>query len=244
MMRLKAFIAVSLLTATARACFFAPYTPEDTHLYRIMEDISLYEYYPDRLYREYFMRGFDFRKENLKLWREQTGTKMSDERLEAVVYGKKVFDSDEAFKGFYEANRCLETAKNVQKIRDVMADPWYFPSSRGGGGQYSMSLEELVERCRGEANGVFRGRYVLQALRCLNTLRRWDDSVEYWEQQRDSMSRDIIFTMAEREAAAAYHQTGNDAVAADIYARVGDIASLRLCIRFSARPNSDARSLA
>ena len=228
-MRLKSFLAISLLTTTVRACYFSPYIPEDTHLYRIMEDVSLYEYYPDVLNREYFYQNFDNKKENLQLWREQTGTKMSDERLEFVVYRMKPNNVSEFFYGQPEANCCLETAKNVQKIRDAMADPWYFPSSRGGGGPYVLCLEELVERCKREAHGVFRGRYVLQALRCLNTLRRWDESVEYWEKQRDTLSRDIIFTMAEREVAAAYRQIGNNGVAADIYARVGDMASLRMC---------------
>ena len=228
MTRLKTFLAVSLLTTTACACVYAPYSPDDAHLYRIMEDIGMYAEYPYNDYRMYDVQGFDFRKENLKLWREQTGTKMSDERLEAIVYGKYSGGTHDMFYDSDEANHCLRTARNVQKIRDATGDPWYFPSSRGGG-EYTQALEELVETCKNCAEGMFRGRYVLQALRCLNTLRRWDDSIEFWEQQRDSLSHDVIFTMAEREAAAAYHQTGNDSIAADIYARVGDIASLRMC---------------
>lgn len=226
-MRLKLFLAISLLTTTASACCYDPYSPKDTHLYRIMEDIGPYVEYPFNDYRIYDMKGFDFRKENLKLWRQQTGTKMSDEHLEAIIYGNYASGSHNVFFDSEEAGYCLKVARNVQKIRNAMNDPWYFPSSRSS--DYMQALEELVETCHNRAEGVFRGRYVLQGLRCLNTLRRWDDSIEFWEQQRDSLTHNVIFTMAEREVAAAYHQMGNDSIAADIYARVGDIASLRMC---------------
>ena len=229
-MRLKLFIAVSLLAMKAIACGFDPYTAADTYLYRIMEDISSYDKpYLDKYCRDYFMRSFDFREENLRLWREQTGTKMSDEHLRMLVYGKGTDIGKDFFNNCQEASECLDKAKSIQKIREAMADPWYFPSSRYQGGKYTQPLEELAEECRQKANGVFRGRYVLQALRCYNTIRRWEESIELWEQQRDSLPDDVIRTMAEREVAAAYHKTGNDSIAADIYARIGDIASLRMC---------------
>lgn len=226
-MRLKLFLISSLLAVKIIACSYSPYTPKDTYLYRIMEDISLYDDYTSYS-REYLVRSFDFREENLRLWREQTGTRMSDEHLRIAIYGDKAnagktcFNSNDAFE-------YLETAKNVQDIRKAMADPWYFPSDSWSCGKYTLNLEELVEKCKENATGVFRGRYVLQALRCLNTLRRWQEAIDFWELQRDSLSKDVIQIMAEREVAAAYHQSGKDSIAADIYARVGDIASLRLC---------------
>ena len=229
-MRLKLFIAASSLAMKAIPCCFDPYTAADTYLYRIMEDISSYDSPCFDIYcRDYFMRSFDFREENLRLWREQTGTKMSDEHLRMLVYGRNADLEKEIFNNCQEASECLEKVKSIQKIREAMADPWYFPSSRYKGGKYTQSLEELAEECRQGANGIFRGRYVLQTLRCYNTLRRWEESIELWEQQRDSLSDDVIRTMAEREVAAAYHKTGNDSIAADIYARIGDIASLRMC---------------
>lgn len=229
-MRLKIFLAVSLLAAKAVACTFTTYTPSDTYLYRIMEDISSYtEPCLDYYSRTYFNRSFDFRQENLRLWREQTGTKMSDERLELLVYGRACDVPKDAFNNCIKANELLKTAKEVQRIRKAMSDPWYFPRDKYGRGIYTSSLEDLAEECRQNANGVFRGRYVLQGLRCLNATRNWSDAIEFWEQQRDSLPDDVIRTMAEREVAAAYHQMGSDSIAADIYARVGDIASLRFC---------------
>ncbi len=227
-MRLKLFLAVSLSALQAMACSYAVYQPVDCRLYRIMEDISFYEhdYLPNN--REYLMGNFDYRQENLRLWREQTGTKMSDERLEKVIYGRHSEEDLKAFDDPYGADYYLRIARNVQKIREAMADPWYFPSNRSGGA-YTESLEELAETCREEAKGVLRGRYVLQGLRCLNSMRSWQESIDFWEEQRDSLPKDVIYTMAEREVAAAYHQTEQDSIAADTYARVGDIASLRMC---------------
>ena len=222
-MRLKLFLAVSLLAGKAAACTYCPYTPDDTYLYQIREDVSQYYFTQD-----YFLKRFDFCDENLCLWREQTGTKMSDDRLRMLIYGNNTDVDKAGFSNCQEANDCLETIKSVQRIRKAMADPWYFPSGRNGG-EYATSLEELVDECRQRAEGLFRERYVLQGLRCLNTLRRWDESVEFWEQQRDSLPDNFIRSMAEREAAAAYLRTGNDSIAASIYSRIGDIASLRMC---------------
>lgn len=226
-MKLKVFLVSSLLATKAVACSYSPYIPSDAYLYRIMEDISLYDNYSFHS-REYLIKGFDYREENLQLWREQTGTKMSDERLIALVYGNHTTTSNSSFNGI-DALEYLKIAKNVQKIRKALADPWYFPEDKWVCGQYTYNLEDMVEQCKANARGVLRGRYVLQALRCLNTLRKWYDSIELWEVQRDSLSNDVIRTMAEREVAAAYLHVGKDSVAADIYARVGDIESLRMC---------------
>lgn len=227
MKRLSLFLAVSLLTGAARGCYFAPYTPGDAHLYRIMEEVALYEtegYCPQR---RYLWQKFDYQEENLRLWREQTGTTVSDGLLRQAIYDagasellNTVLGDDD------EAKCCLTTAREVSRVRALMADPWYFPSKAS---YESGTLEELLETCREHLSGDFRGRYVLQALRCLNSMYRSAECVELWEQQRDSMDRDVVFRMAEREAAAAYHRTGRDDVACDIYARVGDIASLRMC---------------
>lgn len=227
-MRLKLFTAISLLAAEVCACYIPPYTPADTYIYRIMEDVSLYSA-SSSYSRYYLMRDFDFCDENLRLWREQTGTRMPDEILRILIYGNNATIDRIGFRNCPEANECLETIKNVQDIRKAMADPWYFPSSSYNNGKYTLSLEELVDKCKERAHGMFRGRYVLQGLRSLNTLRRWEEAVDLWEQQKDSMTADFIYTMAEREAAAAYLRQGNDSIAASIYSRIGDIASLRMC---------------
>ena len=227
-MRLKVFLAVSVFATKVCACSFSPYTPDDSYLYRILEDESFFSDYPYSTC-EYYMRSFDFCDENLRLWREQTGTKMSEEKLKELIYGNNANIDMVGFNNCLEANECLEIIKNVQKIRNAMADPWYFPSDSWSGGKYSLSLESLADECRERAKGMFRERYVLQGLRCLNSLRRWGESIEFWEQQRDSIPDNFIRIMAEREVAAAYRQAGQDSIAASIYSRVGDIASLRMC---------------
>lgn len=227
-MRLKVFLAVSVFATKVCACGFSPYTPDNSYLYRILEDESIFSEYPYSTC-EYFMRSFDFCDENLRLWREQTGTKMSEEKLRELIYGNNADVDMVGFNNCLEANECLEIIKNVQKIRKAMADPWYFPSNNWGCGKYSLSLESLSDACKERAKGMFRERYVLQGLRCLNSLRRWGESIEFWEQQRDSIPDNFIRTMAEREVAAAYRQAGQDSIAASIYSRVGDIASLRMC---------------
>ena len=226
-MRLKLFLAANLLQAACFACSYETYTPEHCSLYRIIETPAPFPY--ESFYwteaRQYLQQNFNFEEENLQLWRQQTGTTLCDNCLRDVVYGTK--DISYAFSDT-AAVACLQTARTVARIRNAMADPWYFPASNRDGGEYTPSLEELAETCKEHAGGIFRGRYALLALRCLTSMRRWTEAIDFWEQQKPHLPADVIRTMAEREAAAAYFRSGDTAQAADIYARVGDIRSLRI----------------
>lgn len=225
-------IASLLATLAGHCCCVEPWLPCDLMLYRVTTD-SMAMYCRQYNYTGPRLRDRDIfgKQQNLELWRQETGGKVSMEMMEKLVYGqalenlKNIPLSDEAI-------AYLRTAKSIERVRKKLIDPWYFPNSRNGAGEHSGMLTELLDECLRHTSGKLGHRYTLLALRCYNALRRYTEAVTFWERQQKRMPRNIIYDMAEREAAAAYKGTGERRKAANIYGRLGDIRSLRFVREF------------
>ena len=77
--------------------------------------------------------------------------------------------------------------------------------------------------------GRFLGRYVLQGLRALFTLHRYDDCINWWDEVEERIPDDVIKRMSMRYVAGAYFNTGDTEQAKALYGRAGDIESLLYC---------------
>lgn len=235
MKSLRAYITISLLLASLNciACWFPITSPTDNMMYRLMEDVSPYYKYYDRPYFDPSTNSVSneyFRAENIKLWRKQTNTKISDKQIADYVY---TFTADElkahqeaCIKDLgEEAYKFLVYAKQCEKAREEMNDPWYYPTKND---LLVQTLEGIAERGM-NAHGKYFNRHVLQAIRALVAIRRDSTTVSFWEKAKPKMENDIIRTMAERHVASAYKRIGDNATARKIYARVGDLTSLYSC---------------
>lgn len=231
MKKSRIFTIISLLTIACRAlgCWVPNPLSEDNMIYRLVEDVSPYYRYSDNhslLYRVQNPTG----KENLDLWRKQTGTKLSDESLKWFVYKSTMEElkqkREKAIKVFgQDGYRLLLLAKECESFRDYINDPWYYPYK---GDTLFQSLEDKLTETT-SYRGRYATRYALQAVRMLVSLKRYQEAVTYWEDYAKGLDRDIVKDMAEQHVARAYLMEGDAATAANIYARHGDLNSLLMC---------------
>lgn len=223
-----------LICLSSMACWYQIPCSRDNMIFRLMEDVSPYYHYNwEPYYSPTNSAEVDrhFRAENIKLWRKQTHTTITDEEIERYVYTytEKELKAHKASccKNMGEdAYKFLLFAKKCEATRQEINDPWYYPTK---GQPLVKTLQKISEKVVTPRDKYFN-RYVLQSLRAMITIRRDYMAVDLWEKAEPSMEHDIIRTMAERVVARAYLKVGNTAKARKIYARVGDIASLYECV--------------
>lgn len=231
MSRLRTSIIISMLAVACRAwaCYWEGPFNVDNMVYRLVEDVSPYYHYADNHALKY-PGCIDTESQNLKLWRKQTGTTVSDDRLRWMVYGSTTAElracKEDVQKALgADAYRLLVIAKECEAMRDYLNDPWYYPLDND---PMLLDMEPYVKEAKAY-DGKLASRYALQTLRMLVSLKRYDEAMDYWEVKDKSLPHDVTRDMAEREAARAYLCHGDTLKAARIYARHGDIRSLYRC---------------
>ena len=235
-MKSRLFLTISLalfLTGpAARACWCGGYSPRDYMMYRAYADY-LTGRVPDS--------DFNYEaRENCLLWQAQTGGKATLEDIYHVVYkvtpeeycrfprikGGKTFVN--ALRSDWMAEEALTLAKRCEDIRARMASPWWYPSKED---PETASLEDIVEQARAYRSGRFLGRYVLQGIRALFTLHRYDECINWWDEVEAQLPDDVIKRMAMRYVAGAYWNIGESRTAKEMYGKAGDVESLLYCTR-------------
>lgn len=235
MKRLRAYTIISLLSTSLScvACWYPTPTPRDNMIYRLVEDVSSYYIYDSAPYFNPSNNSVSneyFRTENIKLWRKQTNTTISDKEIERFVY---LFSADElkahkesCIKNLGEdAYEFLVYAKICEQTREEMNDPWYYPTKND---PLANILQEISDKGMDSQNKYFN-RYVLLTIRALVAIHKDNAAVAFWEKAKPKMGNDIILTMAERHVAMAYNKIGYHSTARKIYARIGDLTSLYCC---------------
>ena len=247
-MRLIRYIVASLLLCVSTdlsACSWDLSHAGNVLLYRIMPlDESDYSHYDTTWSSDCMLhRSVDYKEENLLLWQQQTSTVIPLNDIEYVVYkadigylrelqkGKTVADKHENtfVKWISDHKRTdiidlLILAKKNEQIISSMNDPWYY---RVEDSEHFQVLAEIVEKCQAYKSGPLLGRYALQMVRALCALREYQDCVNYWNDVEKDVPDCAVKKMAELKVASALYKTGKQDGALEIYAKYGDVASIR-----------------
>ncbi|MBR5067819.1 MAG: hypothetical protein IKX25_00295 [Bacteroidales bacterium] len=214
-------------------------------LYRIMplDETDYYDYLTTWSSDQMLHRKVDYKADNLLLWQQQTSPDILLDDIERIVYRTdedylmRVREHPEPSDGqnntfmrwILAQHRTdildfLILAKQSEKVRFSMNDPWYYDVKDG---YHYRVLEEVVEQCRQYTSGPLLGRYALQMVRALCTLRQYQACADYWDAIRGKLGNDAVAKMTELRAAAALYKVGRSDEAFSIYARHGDVASIR-----------------
>jgi len=246
-MRLTRYIAVStllLFTTGIYACSWFPSHSGNVLLYRIMPlDESDYSHYETSWDSDFKLHHMDYKADNLKLWQQQTSPDITLGDIEHVVYtteasflkkNKNIIErtslKHNTFAKWIADNKrtdildFLIMAKESEDVRSSMNDPWYYHVEDNS---HYRILETIVERCRKYISGPLLGRYALQMVRALCSLRQYEDCTSYWDSIKGKLDEDVIKKMAELRAAEALYKTGRKEEALNIYAKHGDVSSIR-----------------
>ena len=244
-MRLKRYITVSQLlfiAITSFACGWWPTNSGNVLLYRIMPlDETDYEKYSTTWESDYMLHsGVDYKADNLRLWQKQTSLDLCIDDIEFIVYKadigylqnieKQESHQDNSFAKWIVANKrtdiidFLILAKQSEEVRFSINDPWYYDVKDS---YHYKILEDVTEKCRQYKFGPLLGRYALQMVRALCTLRKYEECAQYWDRIKGKLSNDAIKKMTELRAASALYKVGREDEALEIYTRHGDVASVR-----------------
>ncbi|MBQ2143392.1 MAG: hypothetical protein II204_09600, partial [Alistipes sp.] len=181
------------------------------------------------------------REANCREWQMLTDRNIPLDDIEYVVYempidsyevfcAKQVCTLDNAFAQWIkrydpEIVEFLLLAKRNEEIRFRYSSKWYYPSMKVGG---PMTLEDVVEQSLSADSERLRDRYLLQALRALNTLGCYEECLVLWNAEisllpEDNLMRQHMLPLV----ASAYYRTGEVDKAMLFYASFGDVGSMR-----------------
>ena len=190
--------------------------------------------------------------ENCLLWQEQCGTSASVDDIYEIVYltslddlrailrhkgaGRKIAKSNPFAAALWkdrEAVELLVLAKECEASRAELNSPWYYPASRD---ERPFGLDDIARKAGEYEGSRFAGRYALQRIRALFSLKDYDECINYWNDVACRLNDDVVKQMAERYVAGAFFRTGDTERAKECYIRLGAINDLYYCFKDDATP--------
>lgn len=182
----------------------------------------------------------NIKETNCHHWQSLTHRDIPLEDIEYVVYtmplaeyeafyAMAVYYEDNAFAQWIKRNDpeimdFLLLAKRNEHMRFQYSSKWYYPTMKVGG---PVSLEEIVEQSLGSQSVRLRDRYLLQAVRALTTLKRYDECLELWDREISLLPKDnFMRRLCYEYIAGAYYHTGDVERAMLMFASYGDTGSM------------------
>lgn len=182
----------------------------------------------------------NMKETNCRHWQSLTHRDIPLEDIEYVVYtmplaeyeafyAMAVYYEDNAFAQWIKRNDpeimdFLLLAKRNEHMRFQYSSKWYYPTMKVGG---PVSLEEIVEQSLGSQSVRLRDRYLLQAVRALTTLKRYDECLELWDREISLLPKDnFMRRLCYEYIAGAYYHTGDVERAMLMFASYGDTGSM------------------
>lgn len=181
------------------------------------------------------------RETNCHHWQNLTSREIPLDDIEYVVYtmpleeyeafcATEKYMGNNAFAQWIKRNdsdivEFLLLAKRNEEIRFRYISKWYYPTMKVGG---PASLEEIIDAALASDSERLRDRYLLQAVRAMTTLKRYDECLELWNREISLLPEDNFMRRLCREyIAGAYYHTGDVDKAMMMFASYGDTGSMR-----------------
>ena len=235
------YLLISLLamltTGEAFACWYDWYDVSGYYMYRVYEE-------PSKVASK--TESGDLAPEvaaNCAAWQQLTSEAISVQEIYEVVYKmpladfKKMCDNREAnyenkfAEWITKRDRAildfLLLAKNNEYIRSKRNSRWYYPTMDIG---VDITIEQVIEKALSAKDARLRDRYLLQAIRALFSLARYEECVTLWESEVAKLpAENIMRKHIQPYIAGAEFRLNNPTKAIDYFAQVGDIESMLFC---------------
>lgn len=177
---------------------------------------------------------------NLREWQAMTSADIPLDDIEKVVYKMTLeeyetlcslerYTGDNMFARWIKERDAaimefLLLAKRNERIRFQYNSLWYYPSMKVNG---PTTLEEIIDKSLHCSDSRLRSRYMLQAMRAMFTLNRYDECLELWHKEFEQLPMDDAMRRhAYMYVAGSLYHTGKVDEALKIYAMAGDIDSI------------------
>lgn len=201
-----------------------------------------------------------YKQENLRLWQKLISERIPLNDIEQVVYKDDSKTINDIIGGYDESASTdnlfyvylknthdseladfLITAKELEKRRNAINSPWYYPSSRDSS-DVTGDFQDIVDKCKSYTGSRIKDRYALQAVRALFASRCYDKCVSYFNEAFQEIPDDNLFKrMAQGYVAGCWYRLGNVDMANEYFAQSGDFYSIKTDnpVAFMAERNPD-----
>ena len=234
-------LLISVLTLfaleNASACWYSAYSPGGYYMYRVYQDNSSAQ----RISSRDLYPGSD---ENCKEWQKLTSENIPLDHIYKVVYEMSLEDIEKIYynKKSQYVNRFLDwivknddeileflyLAKYNENIRLKKASPWYYPT---GDDEIGQSLQWVVDFSLANETEYLRDRYLLQAMRALFTLQKYQECITLWEDEGSKLPGDnLMRQLMEQYAVGANFHVNRSEKDIEFFANIGDIESVLYCL--------------
>lgn len=225
----------TLYIGEAHACWFDWYYVDEYYMYRV------YDTNPEPyIHVEGCYPGAG---NNCKSWQKLTSDTIPLEDIYKVVYSmsleefEKMYDNRNAT---YE-NKFAEwitkkdtaildflyVAKNNEYLRVKRNSRWYYPTMKIGA---KMTIEDIANKSLAATDTRLRDRYLLQAVRALFSMQRYQECIDIWEKEASKLPlNNLMRKMIQPYIAGAEFRTNNSEKALKYFAQIGDIESILFC---------------
>lgn len=228
------------------ACWSPSYTPAAYYMYRVSN--------PSTIENE----TLPTYKDNCKEWQKLSSKKISLEEISHVVYKMPIREFEKIYDNRnkkYE-NKFIEwitkrdttllellfVAKTTEYIRSQMSSPWYYPTMKI---QSRLTLNEVIEKSLSIKDYRLRDRYLLQCMRALFSLERYEDCVNLWEKEISRFPKqNLMRRLCEDYYSGAEWKINRSKKSIDYFAKIGDIGSLLYCVNRDGENLSQIEALA
>ena len=241
MKRLLKYIIFSLLTVVSvndvLACWAPWELPVDYYMYRV-DEVEFYK--QSERDQEFNLSAMG----NCREWQRITSADISEQDIYHVVYkmslkeleslrGKWWVWTDNKFeKWIHKDTEILDfliLAMNNEAIRSQIHSKWYYPTMKIGGA--SVSLDDVVEKACANTSPRLRDRYLLQAVRALFSMGRYDECIKLWNEEIIHLPEtNLMRRLIHPYIAGAECHAGRVDEAIMQFAKFGDMQSLIVCL--------------
>ena len=215
------------------ACWGPWYTPRGYYMYRVYEE----EMMPDS-------QEESEEKANCKEWQKLTSKtipiddidfvvyKMPLETFESICKSRKIDGDNKFLKWIVEKDTAilnfLLLAKTTEFVRMQRNSRWYYPTMRQG---TRMTLEDIAEKALLNKNKRLHQRYLLQGIRALFSLSRYEECVAIWEKEVSKLPKDnLMRRFIEPYIEGAIFHLKRSEKAVGYFAELGDVESMLYCL--------------
>ncbi|MEY8687927.1 hypothetical protein AB9N12_18035 [Bacteroides sp. AN502(2024)] len=228
-------LVILLATNEALACWGPWYSPEGYYMYRVHNshpkaELEIKGCYPGA-------------NRNCKEWQKLTSHTIPLKDIYHVVYempleefellydNKATTGNNKFVKWITQRDTSildfLLLAKTNEYIRLKRNSRWYYPSMKIGA---RMTLEEIAEKSLSVNDARLRDRYLLQGIRALFSLARYEECIDFWESEvtllsENNLMRQLIYPYI---VGAEFHIKRSEK-AMEYFAQLGDVQSMLFC---------------
>lgn len=233
-----------LPTSEALACWESWYDPSGYYMYRVFEK--------EPAAKMEIGKNFPDIEANCIGWQKLSSETIPLEDIYKVIYtiplkelqkicsSRKVKHNNKFVQWIAQKDRalldCILLAKTNEYIRVKHNSRWYYPTMNIG---IDMTLEDVVEKALSAKDVRLRDRYLLQAVRALFSLTRYEECVALWDNEVSKLPEDnLMRQLIQPYIAGAEFRLNHTDRAMEYFAHIGDVESLYYCANQLGHPTS------